>query len=66
MEIEYADRIKGLKASAIREILKFTADPSVISFAAGNPAPEAFPVKEIAKLPLIYLQMIRSPLCSTV
>ena len=50
MEIEYADRIKGLKASAIREILKFTADPSVISFAAGNPAPEAFPVKEIAEI----------------
>ena len=50
MKIEYADRIKGLKASAIREILKFTADPSVISFAAGNPASEAFPVKEIAEI----------------
>ena len=50
MEIQYADRIKDLKASAIREILKFTADPSVISFAAGNPAPEAFPVKEIAEI----------------
>ncbi len=50
MEIQYSDRIKGLKASAIREILKFTADPTVISFAAGNPAPEAFPVKEIADI----------------
>lgn len=50
MEIQYSDRIKSLKASAIREILKFTADPTVISFAAGNPAPEAFPVKEIADI----------------
>lgn len=50
MNIEYADRIKSLKASAIREILKFTADPTVISFAAGNPAPEAFPVHEIAEI----------------
>ena len=50
MDIQYADRIKDLKASAIREILKFTADPTVISFAAGNPAPEAFPVKEIAQI----------------
>ena len=50
MELQFSDRIKGLKASAIREILKFTSDPSVISFAAGNPAPEAFPVKEIADI----------------
>lgn len=50
MEIQYADRIKGLKASAIREILKFTSDPEVISFAAGNPAPEAFPCEEIGKI----------------
>ena len=41
---------KNLKASAIREILKFTADPEVIPFAAGNPAPEAFPCEEIGKI----------------
>ena len=50
MNYSFADRMGNLKASAIREILKFTADPSVISFAAGNPAPEAFPSKEIAKI----------------
>lgn len=43
----FSDRMGGVQASAIREILKFTADPSVISFAAGNPAPEAFPVDVI-------------------
>lgn len=46
----FANRIGSLKASAIREILKSTADPNVISFAAGNPAPEAFPTEAIAKI----------------
>lgn len=46
----FADRMLGLQASAIREILKFTADPSVISFAAGNPAPEAFPSEAVEKI----------------
>ncbi|MEA4824363.1 MAG: PLP-dependent aminotransferase family protein [Clostridiaceae bacterium] len=47
MNYNFATRIGGLKPSAIREILKVTQDPSVISFAAGNPAPEAFPAKEM-------------------
>lgn len=46
----FSDRVSGLQPSAIREILKFTSDPEVISFAAGNPAPEAFPTDVIAKL----------------
>ncbi len=46
----FSDKVSGLAPSAIREILKFTADPEVISFAAGNPAPEAFPVETISKL----------------
>ncbi len=50
MAYQFASRMGGLHASAIREILKFTADPSVISFAAGNPAPEAFPVEAVEKI----------------
>lgn len=46
----FSDKVAGVAPSAIREILKFTADPEVISFAAGNPSPEAFPVDTIAKL----------------
>ncbi len=46
----FSDKVASLAPSAIREILKFTADPEVISFAAGNPAPEAFPVETISKL----------------
>jgi DNA-binding transcriptional MocR family regulator len=37
-----------LKASEIREILKVTQRPEVISFAGGLPAPELFPVKTLA------------------
>ena len=50
MEYKFSDKVSGLQASAIREILKFTADPEVISFAAGNPAPEAFPKEELAEI----------------
>ncbi len=50
MEYIFSQKVASLKASAIREILKFTADPSVISFAAGSPAPSAFPTKEIAEI----------------
>lgn len=50
MNYIFSDKVAGLQASAIREILKFTADPEVISFAAGNPAPEAFPVEKIGKI----------------
>ena len=50
MEYKFSDKVSGLQASAIREILKFTSDPEVISFAAGNPAPEAFPKEELADI----------------
>lgn len=43
----YAERIGGLKSSAIRDILKLTTRKGMISFAGGLPAPELFPLKEI-------------------
>ena len=49
-DYRFADRVIGLNPSAIREILKYAADPEVVSLSAGNPAPEAFPVKEIAEI----------------
>lgn len=48
--MKFSDKVSGLQPSAIREILKFTSDPEVISFAAGNPAPEAFPVDFISNV----------------
>lgn len=50
MDYIFSQKVSQLQPSAIREILKFTSDPSVISFAAGNPAPEAFPVEEVNKI----------------
>ena len=46
-ESKLCDRCSLMSSSAIREILKFTQQPDVISFAGGLPAPEIFPVKEI-------------------
>ncbi len=48
MEYIFSDRMKDMKGSAIREIFKAAADPSVISLAGGNPAPETFPSEELA------------------
>ena len=50
MDYQFSDRVLALKPSIIREILKNSSDPSVIPFSAGNPAPEAFPAKEIAEI----------------
>ena len=43
----FADRMKNVKASDVREILKVTARPEIISFAGGLPAPELFPIDPI-------------------
>ena len=50
MEFKFSEKVSHLQASAIREILKHSADPAVISFAAGSPAPDALPVKELEQI----------------
>lgn len=50
MQYAFSEKVSHLQASAIREILKFTSVPGVISFAAGNPAPEAFPIRVVQQL----------------
>ncbi len=50
MEYKFSRKIADLKPSAIREIFKSLTDPTIISFAAGNPSPESFPVSELARL----------------
>jgi len=42
----YAQRTQRMASSAIRELLKYTEKPDIISFAGGLPAPEVFPVEE--------------------
>lgn len=49
MQETFAKRMGKVHRSFIREILKVTADPSIISFAGGLPNPECFPSKAIAE-----------------
>lgn len=46
----FSDKIATLKPSAIREMFKSLSEPGMISFAAGNPAVESFPVNALAAL----------------
>jgi 2-aminoadipate transaminase len=43
----FAERTQHMKRSTVREILKLTARPEVMSFAGGLPAPELFPIDRI-------------------
>ncbi len=45
----YAQRTQGMGSSMIRELLKLTEQPDIISFAGGLPAPELFPVEAFAE-----------------
>ena len=49
MTYQFSDKIASLKPSAIREILKAPKDADTITLAAGNPAPETFPVADLAR-----------------
>ncbi len=50
MNYSLSDRVSSLKPSLIREILKMSSVPGMIPFSAGNPAPDAFPSEQIAKI----------------
>ncbi len=52
----YAARTEGMHSSAIREILKLTQKPDIISFAGGLPAPELFPIPEVLEATRRVLQ----------
>ncbi|QRX82115.1 PLP-dependent aminotransferase family protein [Glaciimonas sp. PAMC28666] len=43
----FSERAQKLQGSAIREILKITMRPEVISFAGGLPSPATFPVEQM-------------------
>ncbi|MCL2195020.1 MAG: PLP-dependent aminotransferase family protein [Oscillospiraceae bacterium] len=50
MDYVFSDKMNALAPSAIREILKATSQPGIIPFAAGNPAPEAFPTDAVREI----------------
>jgi 2-aminoadipate transaminase len=47
--LRFASRMSRMKASEVREILKVTEQPEILSFAGGLPAPELFPVEALAE-----------------
>ncbi|MBV4431234.1 PLP-dependent aminotransferase family protein [Clostridium tyrobutyricum] len=47
MSIKFAERMNKVQKSFIREILKVTENPNIISFAGGLPNPLSFPIKEV-------------------
>lgn len=56
MEYRFARRMEHLTASEVREILKVTERPEILSFAGGLPAPELFPSEELSKHAQALLQ----------
>lgn len=48
MEYRFARRMAGMAASEVREILKVTERPEILSFAGGLPAPELFPAEDLS------------------
>ena len=55
-EYRYAHRTHLMKSSAIRELLKLTENPEIISFAGGMPAPEIFPAEEFKEASIRVLR----------
>ncbi len=51
----FSTNARGMKKSIIRELLKLTRRPEVISFAGGLPDPNAFPIKEVGEIVLDVL-----------
>lgn len=51
----FSESAQNMKRSAIREILKLTQKPEVISFGGGLPAPESFPVEDLKEIILELL-----------
>lgn len=46
----YSDRAGKMRKSVIRELLKVTQDPEIISFAGGLPNPDSFPLEELESI----------------
>jgi 2-aminoadipate transaminase len=56
LEKIFSVNIKSQKKSAIREVLKLTQRPEIISFAGGLPSPESFPIDDLKEIVLEVLE----------
>ena len=52
----FSHNAKNMKRSEIRELLKLTAKPGIISFAGGLPAPDLFPIDDIKEMSRIIME----------
>jgi 2-aminoadipate transaminase len=50
MPIRFADRMELVRPSAIRDLLRFGADPELISFGGGYPDPDLFPMAQMREV----------------
>ena len=50
MPIRFADRMELVRPSAIRDLLRFGADPELISFGGGYPDPDLFPMDQMREV----------------
>lgn len=57
MSFVFAKRMDNIKASEIRELLKVTQNPEIISFGGGFPAAESFPVEELKKAAIKVMEL---------
>jgi len=55
LESMLSKNILGMKRSAIRELLKLTQRPEIISFAGGLPSPDTFPIEQLKEITLEVL-----------
>jgi len=65
MDSIFSDRISDVPRSFIREILKVTLDPAIISFAGGLPNRKFFPVKELKDAANKVFDTMGRDVCST-
>jgi 2-aminoadipate transaminase len=49
MSFQFASRTKGLRSSAIRDLLKVTEMPNMLSLAGGLPTPDSFPLPDLRR-----------------
>ena len=49
MSFQFATRTKGLRSSAIRDLLKVTEMPNMLSLAGGLPTPDSFPLPDLRR-----------------
>lgn len=56
MQYTYAKRMQDVRASEIRELLKLTESPEIISFSGGLPSPDLFPVEDLKEVSLSVLE----------